>query len=255
MTWQQLENIPVAIYEPGMWFGEFEVYKNMQRLFSCWAKTDVELFALDKKQFKQIFFKSFPGFGKYFVRKMDKNFENLENTMQAIIDYVYPEMIDAEIEKQFEFIQKKGKEFSKFGRDNSSNQPKNRKLLNIDQGNQKMRNEKSRASLEKKKRNSNFSDQKLNNKNAEKDSPKIENLSKIFVKKTVLQNEHEKIKKINEIQSNEDDFLHLNNKLKITDTKLKFWNYNFKESIHQIQIPKTPLMLSKSKKNVQIPIV
>ena len=116
MTWQQLQDIPVAIYQAGAWFGEFEVHKNMQRLFSCLAKADTELFALDKKQFKQIFFKSFPHFGRDFVRQMDRDFENLENTMQSVIDYVYPETVDAQIEKQFEFIRAQAKVMAELGR-------------------------------------------------------------------------------------------------------------------------------------------
>ena len=85
MTVHELNDVPIAIYREGMVFGEFEVYKNTKRLFSCVSITPVKLLILDKKKFKYIFFKSDPSIGKWFLSRMETKFENLEKVMNKVI--------------------------------------------------------------------------------------------------------------------------------------------------------------------------
>ena len=91
MTWDEHNNIPVEVYEPGMFFGEFEVYKNTHRLFSCLALTDLEVLVLNKKDFKKIFFRSYPKLGNIFIQEMNINFERLEYVMELIHDTLFPD--------------------------------------------------------------------------------------------------------------------------------------------------------------------
>jgi CRP-like cAMP-binding protein len=85
MTVHELNDVPIAIYRSGMVFGEFEVYKNTKRLFSCTSITPVKLLVLDKKKFKYIFFKSDPSIGKWFLSSMEAKFENLEQVMNKVL--------------------------------------------------------------------------------------------------------------------------------------------------------------------------
>jgi CRP-like cAMP-binding protein len=104
MIWDEHNNIPVEVYEPGMFFGEFEVYKNTNRLFSCIALTDLELLVLNKKDFKKIFFRSFPKLGNIFIQEMNINFERLEYVMEMIHDQLFPENSDFEIDEKLKII-------------------------------------------------------------------------------------------------------------------------------------------------------
>lgn len=85
MTIHELDNVPIAIYRSGTIFGEFEVYKNTKRVFSCSTVTPVKLLVLDKKKFKFIFFKANPFLGKLFVSKMETKFRNLELVMNEVV--------------------------------------------------------------------------------------------------------------------------------------------------------------------------
>jgi CRP-like cAMP-binding protein len=85
MTLHELEDVPIAIYRSGTFFGEFEVYKNTNRLFSCISIVPAKLLILDKKKFKYIFFKSDPTLGKWFISCMEKKFEKLEKVMNKVI--------------------------------------------------------------------------------------------------------------------------------------------------------------------------
>lgn len=97
MTWDEHDHLPVEVYEPGMYFGEFEVYKNTNRLFSCMALTDLELLVLNKRDFKKIFFRSFPKLGTIFIQEMNFNFERLEYIMEMIYDAFYSEDSEGDI--------------------------------------------------------------------------------------------------------------------------------------------------------------
>ena len=85
MSIHELDDVPIAIYRSGTIFGEFEVYKNTKRLFSCSTVTPVKLLVLDKKSFKYIFFKADPCLGKTFLSKMEKKFKNLETVMNQVV--------------------------------------------------------------------------------------------------------------------------------------------------------------------------
>jgi CRP-like cAMP-binding protein len=102
----------VAVYQQGMWFGDFEVYKNVGRLFSCVSMTDVELFALTKKDFKRIFFQEYVDFGNYFLHKMDVNFENLENTMEIVYHILFPESATRTVDIKLDIIKNQRKMIS-----------------------------------------------------------------------------------------------------------------------------------------------
>lgn len=88
MTWDQYEGVPVGIYREGCIFGEFEVFKNTTRVFSCFAASDLEVMVLNKKDFKRIFFQKFPDFGAKHLIMMDRQFEGLEVIMQMILDFL-----------------------------------------------------------------------------------------------------------------------------------------------------------------------
>lgn len=106
MTWDEYHGVPVGIYDPGSTFGEFEVYKNTSRLFSCWAVTDLHLFVLHKKDFKKIFFQNFPSFGQKHLIMMDRAFEGLEGIMHMIIDFLVLEnshIFGATLEREKKF--------------------------------------------------------------------------------------------------------------------------------------------------------
>lgn len=109
MTWDEFQEIPVAVYEKGMWFGDFEVYKNVSRLFSCVTLTDVELFALSKRDFRRIFFGTFTDFGNYFLHKMDENFENLENTMEIVYQLMFPASFQRTVDSKLGVIKNQRK--------------------------------------------------------------------------------------------------------------------------------------------------
>lgn len=116
MTWRDLENIPVGLYERGTWFGDIEVHKNKRRLFSCIAKTEVELFVMEKRQFKHIFFKKFRGFGRYLVETINQNFENLAKIMEFIIKNVYCDSVDEYIRAQFESVRSEVNKISRLSK-------------------------------------------------------------------------------------------------------------------------------------------
>jgi hypothetical protein len=112
MTWDEFDEIPVAVYQQGMWFGDFEVYKNVGRLFSCVSMTDVELFTLSKKDFKRIFFQEYVDFGNYFLHKMDVNFENLENTMEIVYHILFPKSVTRTVDIKLDIIKNQRKMIS-----------------------------------------------------------------------------------------------------------------------------------------------
>jgi CRP-like cAMP-binding protein len=60
-------------------------------MFSCLALTDLELLVIDKKDFKKIFFRSFPGLGTIFIQEMNLNFERLEYIMEMIYESFFPD--------------------------------------------------------------------------------------------------------------------------------------------------------------------
>lgn len=85
MTIHELDNVPIAIYRSGTIFGEFEVYKNTPRIFSCSTVSPVKLLVLDKKKFKYIFFKADPALGKAFLSRMERKFRDLEAIMSQVV--------------------------------------------------------------------------------------------------------------------------------------------------------------------------
>ena len=89
MTWKEYDGVPVALYQPGDIFGEFEVYKNSQRLFSVMSITKLEVYVLSKRQFKKIFFRIAPYLGNKFLDQMENKFLYLERVMQMIVDCVF----------------------------------------------------------------------------------------------------------------------------------------------------------------------
>ena len=113
MIWDDVKNTPIAIYEPGMWFGAFEVYKNINRFFTCQAMEDVTLYYVSKKKFKNHFFKSHPSLGNYFIRKINHNFKNLENSIKIVLKYIYPEYLNIHHNHQLEAIRQEAHLFSK----------------------------------------------------------------------------------------------------------------------------------------------
>lgn len=88
MTWKDCMNLPIVIYQEGMFFGEFEVYRNIPRIFNCVATTQVECLILKKKEFKRIFFKNFPELGRYFVNEMSSNLYHLKYTMESLQEFL-----------------------------------------------------------------------------------------------------------------------------------------------------------------------
>lgn len=101
MSIQEFDDVPIDIYNQGEVFGEFEVYKNTPRLFSCSALTNVRLLILDKKKFKYLFFKAFPKIGKEFIDQMEKKFEKLETVMNQVIPLVTYQSSVGLIQRQF----------------------------------------------------------------------------------------------------------------------------------------------------------
>jgi CRP-like cAMP-binding protein len=89
MTWDEIDELPVALYEKGMWFGDFEVYENVPRQFSCFTMTDVELFVLSKRDFNEIINFKHPKFKNYFLQKMILNFKNQESSMKKVYDIAF----------------------------------------------------------------------------------------------------------------------------------------------------------------------
>ena len=104
MTWDEHEGLPVAVYQEGMFFGDFEVYKNTQRLFSCKALTELKLLILEKKDFKRIFFRTFPQLGKLFVREMNNKFYNLEYTMEVLHNNIFPDFSNQEGKDKIQLV-------------------------------------------------------------------------------------------------------------------------------------------------------
>ena len=96
MTWDEFEGLPVAVYHPGMCFGEFEVYKNTERLFSCRSITEMKVLILEKRDFKQIFFRSYPQLGNVFVKEMNRKFNHLLKIMTVLQNEVFPELSNSE---------------------------------------------------------------------------------------------------------------------------------------------------------------
>lgn len=120
MLWDEHNNIPVEVYEPGMFFGEFEVFKNTPRLFSCLALTDLEVLVLKKKDFKKIFFRSFPKLGNFFIQEMNFNFERLEHVMELIQTQMFPENSDSQIDEKLNLIRNEKNILSKLGSNKNS---------------------------------------------------------------------------------------------------------------------------------------
>ena len=81
MTWDQMNHMPVAVFQEGSFFGELEVYRNTQRAFTCMAVTELDVLTLEKKDFKKLFFKYNPKLGKHFIFQMNESLHNLENMM------------------------------------------------------------------------------------------------------------------------------------------------------------------------------
>ena len=88
-TWKEYDGVPIALFQPGDVFGDFEVYKNTTRLFSVMSITEVELLVLDKTDFKNIFFRLDPSLGNNFVQEMEIRFVYLERVMQMVVDCVF----------------------------------------------------------------------------------------------------------------------------------------------------------------------
>lgn len=120
MLWDENNNIPVEVYEPGMFFGEFEVFKNTPRLFSCLALTDLEVLVLKKKDFKKIFFRSFPKLGNFFIQEMNLNFERLEYVMEIIHTQFSPENSQSHIDDKLNLIRNEKHILSKLGSNKNS---------------------------------------------------------------------------------------------------------------------------------------
>lgn len=102
MTWKEYMNLPIAVFQEGMFFGEFEVYKNVPRFFNCVAITEVECLILHKKDFKRIFFRNFPEIGRYFVNEMNSKFSHIEYTMESLYGFLQNETNPINKSKLFE---------------------------------------------------------------------------------------------------------------------------------------------------------
>lgn len=89
MTWKEYDGVPVALYQPGDMFGDFEVYKNTKRLFSVMSISKLEVLVLHKAKFRKIFFQVLPSLGVRFVQDLDEKFQFLERVMQMIVDCVF----------------------------------------------------------------------------------------------------------------------------------------------------------------------
>ena len=239
-----------------MWFGEFEVHKNMKRLFSCLAKTEVELFVIEKKHFKQIFFKSFPGFGKYFVYKIDQNFEKLENTMQVILNYIFPETVDKEIAQNFRLIQSEAKEVSKLNQAKSPDKQGTFTSTDLIRDNGEIKQSKSGSRVMENKMKLDMIQEisKHEEEQSESASDEKDSESRELVRHSEGSRENQdKIERtIREISSKlkkKGQYQIIYPKMENSNDYLS--NYDFKETFHRIKIPKTPLMQSNCNKQVK----
>jgi CRP-like cAMP-binding protein len=89
MTWKEYDGVPIALYQAGDIFGDLEVYKNSKRLFSVMSITELTVLVLNKRDFKNIFFRKAPFLGNRFLWEMERKFLFLERVMQMIVDCVF----------------------------------------------------------------------------------------------------------------------------------------------------------------------
>ena len=85
-------NLPIAIYEQGTFFGDIEVFRNISRCFSTVALTRLELLAIDKSQFKKIFFREFPSLGHMFLTRFEQKYSSLQQIVELINDFFEPKV-------------------------------------------------------------------------------------------------------------------------------------------------------------------
>ena len=88
-TWNEYDGVPIGIFIPGNIFGDLEVYKNSNRMFSCLAVTEVELYSMKKQDFRRILFIKYPKIGKIYLNIMDFKLFELEKVMQLIISCIF----------------------------------------------------------------------------------------------------------------------------------------------------------------------
>lgn len=91
MISEDYSNLPIAIYEQGTFFGDIEVFKNIRRCFSTIALTKLELLAIEKNQFKKIFFREYPSLGHMFLTHFEQKYSSLQEIVELINDFFEPE--------------------------------------------------------------------------------------------------------------------------------------------------------------------
>lgn len=92
MTWDDYGGVPVAVFQSGDIFGEFEAYKGCARLFSVVSVSNLHVLALHRDKFQDIFFTSFPRLGRRLVERIDRRLVYLKCIMQTIVDEFFPKM-------------------------------------------------------------------------------------------------------------------------------------------------------------------
>jgi CRP-like cAMP-binding protein len=119
MISEEYSGLPVAVYKEGSFFGDIEVFKNMKRYFSVNSLSKLDLLALDKSDFKRIFFRQFPVLGYLFLTHIEKKWHNIQEILELIGDFFDPKYKNQEGIELTKSIKKDGEMINKMSRKNS----------------------------------------------------------------------------------------------------------------------------------------
>jgi hypothetical protein len=131
MISEDFEGLPIAVYEEGTFFGDIEVFKNFKRYFSVNSLTNLELLALEKKDFKRIFFRQYPTLGHLFLNHIEKKWNNIQEILELIEDFFDPEETNSKGREITKLIKKDGDLISKISRKNSMIKGMVRNRINV----------------------------------------------------------------------------------------------------------------------------
>ena len=119
MISEEYSGLPLAVYKEGSFFGDIEVFKNMKRYFSVNSLSKLDLLALDKSDFKRIFFRQFPVLGYLFLTHIEKKWNNIQEILELIDDFFDPNKVNKRGREITRSIKQDGKMINKMSRKNS----------------------------------------------------------------------------------------------------------------------------------------
>ena len=88
---EDYDNLPIAVYQKGSYFGEIEIFQNIKRCFTCIALEDLELLVIEKTNYQRIFSRQFPILGQMFIIQIEQRWKHIEEILKLIDKFLDPE--------------------------------------------------------------------------------------------------------------------------------------------------------------------